>query len=718
MKLTQEQNAIIASTGNIRINAVAGSGKTTTIIEYARTRPKKSKILYLAFNKSVKLEAAKKFEKLGLTNVRVETAHSLAYKYTVIRFSYKVRVQGYRATELVDILKMHRLGERHAEYILANHVLRFAAYYCNSDAMKPEELDYRITVTEQKAKSFVNANYALLVKYTAEFLRMMNSREMEVTHDYYLKKFQLLSPKLKYDYILFDEGQDASPAMLDVFFNQDATKVIVGDRHQQIYGWRFAVNSLEKADYATYNLSTSFRFDQNVAKLAMDVLQYKKYLIPESADESDRQLNLVSIVGAGEFTEIKSKAILARTNLGLLLKAIEYVTENKGVKKIYFEGNINSYTYAEDGTSLYDVLNLHNGQRGRIRDRLIQRMKDMEELEQFIEKTGDPQLGMMVEIVEKYGDTIPGILAKIKALHVENEKREEAELIFSTVHRCKGLEYDQIELVSDFIKEESIIRLKTDPKKKEAIDVAKLTEEINLLYVAVTRAKVKIILEQEMLPKGFVATENIGPSSFDSAQDDSGAKQVHPPFGGVDTGRSRSTQDDSGPKQVYPSFGGVDTGRSRSIQDDSGPKQVHPPFGGVDTGRNRSAQDDSCFEEEDEDEMFEREMEERDWRRQMERKHGYDYGSYSRSGKYQDLRDELEMIHGLHKPKPKTSPVYVDEARKVNKNAFAPWTAELEIELKQKYESGKTIPEIAVEMGRSKWAIEARLEKMNLKKAS
>ncbi|MBK6643173.1 MAG: hypothetical protein IPG39_19020 [Bacteroidetes bacterium] len=37
--LTPEQELIIQSRGNIRINAVAGSGKTTTIIEYARSRP-------------------------------------------------------------------------------------------------------------------------------------------------------------------------------------------------------------------------------------------------------------------------------------------------------------------------------------------------------------------------------------------------------------------------------------------------------------------------------------------------------------------------------------------------------------------------------------------------------------------------------------------------------------------------------------------------------
>jgi F-box protein, helicase, 18 len=68
MELTKEQYDIINSTGNIKINAVAGSGKTTTIIEYAQARPKTSKILYLAFNKSVKLEAIKKFADKGLNN--------------------------------------------------------------------------------------------------------------------------------------------------------------------------------------------------------------------------------------------------------------------------------------------------------------------------------------------------------------------------------------------------------------------------------------------------------------------------------------------------------------------------------------------------------------------------------------------------------------------------------------------------------------------------
>src|SRR6476620_4926601 len=99
MQLTSEQYDIINSTGNIKINAVAGSGKTTTIIEYAASRPSTSKILYLAFNKSVKQEAARKFKERGLRNVKVETAHSLAYQNIVPQHQYKVKAD-YKTHEI------------------------------------------------------------------------------------------------------------------------------------------------------------------------------------------------------------------------------------------------------------------------------------------------------------------------------------------------------------------------------------------------------------------------------------------------------------------------------------------------------------------------------------------------------------------------------------------------------------------------------------------
>jgi len=131
-ELTKEQYDIINSTGNIKINAVAGSGKTTTIIEYAKARPRDSKILYLAFNKSVKTEAVKKFSDNGLHNVKVETAHSLAYKHIVLNSDYKLKPNGYKTHEIAQLLGLQGDGEKHAEYIVANHINKFITYFCNS----------------------------------------------------------------------------------------------------------------------------------------------------------------------------------------------------------------------------------------------------------------------------------------------------------------------------------------------------------------------------------------------------------------------------------------------------------------------------------------------------------------------------------------------------------------------------------------------------------
>jgi F-box protein, helicase, 18 len=499
VQLTPEQQSIINSTGDIKINAVAGSGKTTTVIEYAATRPRYSKILYLAFNKSVKIEAVKKFADKGLTNVKVETAHSLAYKQIVFGNNYKVRAQGYKTNEIADILGLQGNGEKHYEYVLANHINKFIAYFCNSDKLKIQELNYLDTISDAKAKQFIKNCYQYLEGFTRLFLKKMNDGEIDITHDFYLKKFQLSKPNLSYDYILFDEGQDASAAMLDVFLRQRATKVIVGDTHQQIYGWRHAVNSLEKADFATFHLSTSFRFGTDIAKLAMNVLQWKDHI---------EDYKPLLIKGKGTNKGHTSKAVIARTNLGLLLKAIEYVTEKNKIKNLYFEGNINSYTYADDGASLYDVLNLYNGKRQLIRDTLIQSMKNLEELEEYIEKAEDVQLGMMVEIVKEYGNEIPDIIKSIKDKHVANEEKEKADIVFSTVHRCKGMEYDEVELVNDFTNESKVEKAAND-NNDEPLKNAKTNEEINLLYVAITRAKNIIHFPETMLPFDFPASPHI-----------------------------------------------------------------------------------------------------------------------------------------------------------------------------------------------------------------
>src|SRR5260370_35901148 len=113
---------------------------------------------------------------------------------------------------------------------------------------------------------------------------------------------------------------------------------------------------------------------------------------------------------------------------------------------------------------------------------MIASMKDMTELEEYIENTADAQLRMLVEMVKEYGKKIPGYIKKLKESHLEHDDKGKADMIFSTVHRAKGMEYDEVTLADDFITEEKII----DQMEEEGANTRRLIEEVNLLYVAIT----------------------------------------------------------------------------------------------------------------------------------------------------------------------------------------------------------------------------------------
>ena len=80
---SQEQQQIIdyiKDDFNIRVEAVAGSGKSTTVLSLANQCPNKD-ILQLTYNSSLRLEIKEKVEALNINNIKIHTFHSLAVKY-------------------------------------------------------------------------------------------------------------------------------------------------------------------------------------------------------------------------------------------------------------------------------------------------------------------------------------------------------------------------------------------------------------------------------------------------------------------------------------------------------------------------------------------------------------------------------------------------------------------------------------------------------------
>ena len=281
MELTKEQKDIVAYNGNMIINATAGSGKTSVLVAYAKER-KDKQFLYVTFNKSMQMDAEIKFKSNDIGYVKTSTVHSLAYN-SVKASKFKLSKDGLRAYDIVKLLKLSKKKVPSVyHFILAGHIIEYFNFYCNN-----AERDFTISFEryhnslpeDSKARAFVESSAELILGKTVDLWALMNKKKADITHDFYLKLFQLSNPDLSnYGYILLDEGQDASPVMLDIIKNQNTNKIIVGDTHQQLYSFRHAVNSLEGTDYEKFDLTESFRFGDTVAFLAKKVVEYKNYV--------------------------------------------------------------------------------------------------------------------------------------------------------------------------------------------------------------------------------------------------------------------------------------------------------------------------------------------------------------------------------------------------------------------------------------------------------
>ena len=78
----QQAAAIAAATGDARhqiIPSVAGSGKTTVLVEIARNIAPDKTAAFCAFNKSISMEIEQRISKFELNNVKVGTLHSFGF---------------------------------------------------------------------------------------------------------------------------------------------------------------------------------------------------------------------------------------------------------------------------------------------------------------------------------------------------------------------------------------------------------------------------------------------------------------------------------------------------------------------------------------------------------------------------------------------------------------------------------------------------------------
>lgn len=445
----------------IAVSAFAGTGKTTTLVHFAQARPQE-RILYLAFNKAIQMEATARFP----SNVTCRTTHAIAYRKAAALFGAQVKD---KVGNTWPSVVARRLNVPNITAAAAMETLQ-SWFASTSDGVELEHVPEAYQERVGAAGKIVDAARGVLS-------RMLDPDDIELKapHDLYLKLFALDRPVLKgYDRILVDEAQDLNPCSLDIALGQTSASIVfVGDRHQAIYGFRKAVNAMElvQAD-ARPALTTSFRFGNGISDVANRLLAHFKG-------------EALRIKGAGPQTATplqidtaKPYAVVARTNAAIFAEAVSRLEERAPYA---FVGGLDSYRLDR----VLDAHHLARREHAKIRDPYLRSFSSIAELDLLAEALDDPELKRLVKVTEDYGSAIPDLVAKIQKRAVDVGKEQWGSFqgtVFTTAHKSKGLEWDQVKLTDDYVE-----FFDRDGKPLSAATIDE--EEVNIVYVALTRAK-------------------------------------------------------------------------------------------------------------------------------------------------------------------------------------------------------------------------------------
>lgn len=458
---TTQQQAIIdafATGEDMVIEAGAGTGKTSTLEMMADSTDRKG--IYIAYNRAIKDDAAARFP----SNVMCKTAHGLAYGSTVARNPWmKARLKAQRlpSRQQVAVLGIPAGGfnvndNLHVEaWMVARLASQTVDRFCYS---ADESLSERhVPHTE----NIDNDDHWTLAKFVLPFaLKVwadMNDPKgmLPLKHDAYLKMWGLTHPKLRADFVMLDEAQDANPIIAQIVGEQNCQKIMVGDRCQAIYGWRGALDAMSTFEAKHHLiLSQSFRFGEAVAA------------------EANKWLNLLDAPLRLEgFDKIKSEVvalsdqdadvILCRTNAGVIATALEAQQQGRKVAIVGGTKEIKAFAFgarelkAEGKSSHPDLI----------------AFESWDEVTEYAENEGT-DLKVMVKMINTYG------VSAVLAVCANSVDEKTADLIISTAHKAKGREWNRVRISNDF----------REPEDGKLPSNA----EMMLLYVAVTRAKLAL----------------------------------------------------------------------------------------------------------------------------------------------------------------------------------------------------------------------------------
>jgi DNA helicase-2/ATP-dependent DNA helicase PcrA len=451
-------DAVANGEGHLVVRARAGSGKTTTIIEAVRRIPLTKRVLLCAFNKSIKNELEKRAPK----HVNVKTLHGLGFA-AMMRQWPNVVLDARRGRRLLE----KALGRRPTSDLVA--LLSLCKARMTTDLHEIEcGVQSGARIPGMKDSDVARAILAA----------MAAACERDGTIDFDDQVFVPAASDLRaghFDVVIVDETQDMNAAQLKLAQSALAPSgrlIAVGDDRQAIYAWRgadvgFMDRMQRELSAALLPLSVTYRCPTSAVALA-------SRLVPDIETAPGAAAGEIRSTSTEEAGWREGDAVLSRINAPLVRHALAAL--RSGIR-----ARIQGRDIGAGLKGLVESFGCVSSQD------LVRRTRDWANAERERLGHDDENEAILADIADKASTiealtegcrTVFEVTARLDLLFRDDGPG----LVFSSVHRAKGLEWNRVFLLSWTFK----------PERSE--------EEENIAYVALTRTKRELVFVTSTAP--------------------------------------------------------------------------------------------------------------------------------------------------------------------------------------------------------------------------
>lgn len=445
------------------IEAVAGSGKSTTILEGMNKLPSGGTYCFLAFNKAI-AESLRNKVPFGVT---AATFNSMGHR-ALVAFKPGLKLNSHKTRSILN----SRFGDKYQKELGA--ICRLVAI-AKASALGTESIIDDRKLWHDIVDNFdldVDGDGSQAIDIARSILKsgsLPNIKEIDFDDQLYLSILWKV-PLPQFDAIFVDESQDLNliqHLLLHGMVKKNGIIIGVGDTHQAIYGFRGAdsssMNNLrQKFNALSLPLSITYRCPHKVVELAQTVVP--EILAAPNAKDGIVQLNAV-LPNLNELTP--NDLLICRNNAPIMDLALAMLAQRLPMRVLGdFGTQLTNFIRAfrtDDMEIFFDRLNKW----------CEKQQSELTKKEKWSKLAAVEDKFETIKMLAVGHSTVSQMLETLARLFLPGNGP-----VLSSIHRAKGLEADRVFIIAPELMPSKYAKL---PWMQE--------QEKNLYYVAVTRAK-------------------------------------------------------------------------------------------------------------------------------------------------------------------------------------------------------------------------------------